>query len=172
MNRHRHGSVARALLGAATVALVGCGSAAPHPEAPAMPASSMAAAEMSAASSTEEALDAIERAEAELQGALDQRTSAPQFAEPPGAPPPSDAASAKPATGEASTMKKNVDAQPTSSPADPCEIACRALASMERAAVHLCGLSGESDPRCEGALTRVKSASGRVEAQCPRCAAR
>jgi hypothetical protein len=43
---------------------------------------------------------------------------------------------------------------------------------MERAAQHLCDLAGASDERCEGARTRVNRATGRVEAQCPRCAAR
>ncbi|KYF83873.1 hypothetical protein BE17_29950, partial [Sorangium cellulosum] len=54
--------------------------------------------------------------------------------------------------------------------AAPCETACRALASMSRAAQHLCGLAGDADQRCDAARTRVKSATDRVEAQCPRCA--
>ena len=54
---------------------------------------------------------------------------------------------------------------------DPCATACTALASMERATMHLCGLAGESDQRCEDARARVKSATGRVRASCPMCAA-
>lgn len=50
---------------------------------------------------------------------------------------------------------------------DPCSVACRALASMERAANHLCGLSGEGDPTCTSARTRVKNATDRVSARCP-----
>lgn len=50
--------------------------------------------------------------------------------------------------------------------ADPCTVACRALASMERAAGHLCGLSGDSDPTCTSARERVKAASARVAARC------
>ena len=52
-------------------------------------------------------------------------------------------------------------------PADACSIACRALASMERAASHLCGLSGEADPSCTSARERVKNATDRVSARCP-----
>ncbi|MBK8257650.1 MAG: hypothetical protein IPK82_33890 [Polyangiaceae bacterium] len=50
--------------------------------------------------------------------------------------------------------------------ADPCFSACRALASMERAANHLCGLAGESDSMCTNARDRVKNASARVSASC------
>jgi hypothetical protein len=52
---------------------------------------------------------------------------------------------------------------------DPCFTACRALASMERAASHLCGLTGEEDPRCDGAKVRVRNATERVRAGCPSC---
>lgn len=61
---------------------------------------------------------------------------------------------------------------PAPKPAAPCETACRALASMERAAEHLCGLAGDSDVRCDSARRRVQDATARVDAQCPRCAAR
>ena len=57
-------------------------------------------------------------------------------------------------------------------PVDPCGSACAALASMSRAAEHLCGLAGDGDARCEDARTRVRSAEGRVRAACPACAAR
>jgi hypothetical protein len=63
---------------------------------------------------------------------------------------------------------KKMETETTSAP--PCETACRALASMSRAAQHLCGLAGDADQRCDAARTRVKSATDRVEAQCPRCA--
>jgi hypothetical protein len=49
---------------------------------------------------------------------------------------------------------------------DPCAVACRALASMERAANHLCGLSGEAQPPCTSARDRVKAANDRVAARC------
>jgi hypothetical protein len=52
---------------------------------------------------------------------------------------------------------------------DPCLTACRALASMRRSVDHLCGLTGDTDSRCEGARTRVEGASQRVRASCPAC---
>src|SRR5262249_46308294 len=54
---------------------------------------------------------------------------------------------------------------------DPCFTACRALASMERAATHLCELTGDGDTRCSNARTRVKTAPARVRSSCPVCQA-
>lgn len=51
-------------------------------------------------------------------------------------------------------------------PPNPCATACRALASMQRAASHLCGLTGESDDRCSTARDRVHRAEARVTATC------
>lgn len=52
--------------------------------------------------------------------------------------------------------------------AAPCDIACVALASMERAATYLCRLAGEGDPRCPAARGRVRAARDRVQAAaCP-----
>lgn len=55
------------------------------------------------------------------------------------------------------------------SASDPCSTACSALASMERAADHLCGLAGAGDNRCQSARDRVKNATARVHAACPAC---
>jgi hypothetical protein len=55
---------------------------------------------------------------------------------------------------------------------DACSTACSALASMERATLHLCGLAGESDRRCGEARSRVEAATTRVRASCPVCAVR
>ncbi len=52
---------------------------------------------------------------------------------------------------------------------DACSTACSALASMERATEHLCGLTGADDARCTAARTRVQGASARVRAACPVC---
>ena len=52
---------------------------------------------------------------------------------------------------------------------DACSIACRALASMERSATHLCELAGDG-AQCDSAKARVKSASERVHGACPGCA--
>jgi hypothetical protein len=49
---------------------------------------------------------------------------------------------------------------------DPCMTACRALASMRRAANHLCDLTGSNDPRCASAQDRVTNAGGRVQQHC------
>ncbi|WP_437683175.1 hypothetical protein [Sorangium sp. So ce131] len=133
------------------------------------------------------------RAPSEGAGALSadapgQHAPAPQqpAAAPPAAAPPAPPAAAPPAprgapdsaaaeatrstTTGAEAPAKRREAERVSAP--PCETACRALASMERAAQHLCGLSGDADQRCDAARTRVKSATDRVEAQCPRCADR
>jgi hypothetical protein len=54
--------------------------------------------------------------------------------------------------------------------ADPCLIACAALASMKRSADHMCGLAGEKDAACGGARERVQRAEQRVTQACPACA--
>lgn len=53
---------------------------------------------------------------------------------------------------------------------DPCAMACSALESMERAARHLCNLTGEGDARCDSARARVAGATERVRASCSGCA--
>jgi hypothetical protein len=53
--------------------------------------------------------------------------------------------------------------------ADPCVTACSALSSMERAARHLCDLTGDGDERCDNARSRVSGATERVTASCPAC---
>jgi hypothetical protein len=125
------------------------------------PASTMPAP-APAPASPEDALAQMNQAEAELNASLGR----PGFAQPPaqpGATPPGDTA-ARPVHKEAAP---GADAAQASS--DPCATACRALASMGRAAEHLCGLAGEADQRCSGARARVKSATDRVQSQCPRC---
>ncbi|MFO0590690.1 MAG: hypothetical protein U0441_24315 [Polyangiaceae bacterium] len=51
-------------------------------------------------------------------------------------------------------------------PADACGVACSALASMERAARHLCELAGPAEPRCQSARERVRNANDRVATHC------
>ena len=53
--------------------------------------------------------------------------------------------------------------------ADLCVTACSALSSMERAARHLCDLTGDGDARCDSARSRVSGATERVTASCPAC---
>lgn len=54
--------------------------------------------------------------------------------------------------------------------ADPCQIACLALASMKRSAEHVCTMAGDADPACGSARSRVERAQERVLASCPACA--
>lgn len=44
----------------------------------------------------------------------------------------------------------------------PCQTACRALASMRRAADAVCRIAGDTDARCDGARKRVDAATTRV----------
>jgi hypothetical protein len=46
--------------------------------------------------------------------------------------------------------------------ATPCDLACRALASMKRSAESICSISGEADARCVQARTRITSAEERI----------
>ncbi|HEX9619389.1 MAG TPA: hypothetical protein VF989_04600 [Polyangiaceae bacterium] len=52
---------------------------------------------------------------------------------------------------------------------DPCDVACRALESMARAAGRLCDITGETAPRCRAARERVRSATSRVAASRCEC---
>ncbi|HVK70612.1 MAG TPA: hypothetical protein VM694_39430 [Polyangium sp.] len=51
----------------------------------------------------------------------------------------------------------------------PCHGACRAYASMKRAATRLCDLAGKEDDRCAAAQQRIDRANERLKAACPRC---
>ncbi|WP_437663973.1 hypothetical protein [Sorangium sp. So ce1182] len=194
MNRHRAWSAAAAPLWIAAVALSGCGGAAvAHAPAAADPAGAtvMSAPAEGSPETAEDALAELERAEGELDRVLgapaggSEDRSAAQSAQPgepsPAATSPAPPPAAAPAppmapdsapratTAGGERPSKKAEAEQVS--AAPCETACRALASMSRAAQHLCGLAGDADQRCDAARTRVKSATDRVEAQCPRCAA-
>lgn len=170
---------------AATPALIGCGAAAyQEPASPGMGAD--AAPER--LTTAQDAQSELDRAEAELASALGGRAAPQQFASPPYAggpavapgatspppPPPQPMQPAAPAESPAGKKEAEAkaagDDQASQVSASPCMTACRALASMTRAADHLCGLAGEGDDRCAGARARVKSAADRVEAQCPSCA--
>ncbi|WP_437971779.1 hypothetical protein WMF04_21840 [Sorangium sp. So ce260] len=196
MNRYRAWSAAAAPLWISAVALSGCGGAsvahAPAAPEPAGTAIMSPRAEGSI-ETAEDALAELERAEGELDQALGGPASreedrAMAQAAPPAAPPPAVAPSppraASPSPAEASESPRAPSPRTTTAGAErpakkaeadrvsatPCETACRALASMNRAAQHLCGVAGDADQRCDAARTRVKSATDRVEARCPRCA--
>jgi len=127
-------------------------------------------------STAEEAQTMVDRAAQEIQLAL----GGPAFASPPSvpapgeeqpgaAPPPPPIPPPRVAQAEAAPAEPTASGAITAHASDPCSNACRALASMERATLHLCGLAGEADARCSGARARVKDASARVHAQCPSC---
>lgn len=66
-------------------------------------------------------------------------------------------------------------AAPSAAPmtqADPCLIACAALASMKRSADHICTMAGEKDAACDGARGRAQRAQERVTQACPACASK
>ncbi|MFO0587849.1 MAG: hypothetical protein U0441_09935 [Polyangiaceae bacterium] len=76
--------------------------------------------------------------------------------------------------GQPAPGKETQASAPADSPvplADPCLIACAALASMKRSAEHVCTMSGEADATCGTARARVQRAEQRVTAACPACAA-
>jgi predicted ATPase with chaperone activity len=51
-----------------------------------------------------------------------------------------------------------------------CDLACRALGSLERAARVVCDLEqGDERPRCEMARSRLRGARARVRAACGQC---
>jgi hypothetical protein len=147
----------------------GCGGAMPSARAPA---------------TIEDAQADLERAEADLGRVLAPTPGpgatgsaapfgAPAAAQPvapaaPPPPPPSVASEAPKPTAPAQASAPDRAAEATA--ASPCDVACRALDSMERAADHLCALAGSADDRCSGARARVESAEARVRAACPACA--
>jgi hypothetical protein len=87
---------------------------------------------------------------------------------PPAAPAPADQADAAQASDD--KRRRLAEREAPRPAADPCLTACSALASMERATDHLCGLAGAADGRCASARERVRNALARVQAACPACA--
>jgi hypothetical protein len=114
-----------------------------------------------AATSVDQALADLQRAEGELGlavqalGAGPSRKSAAQE--------PAPAGTMSPDRAGAPAPRPAAEAELTS---DPCFSACRALASMTRATTHLCDLAGDADQRCDNARTRLRSARERVEGSC------
>jgi hypothetical protein len=131
----------------------------------------------------EDALGALDDAEAELRLALggagagdDGMTGPPgAYPQPYAQPPPGQPAPApppEPAEPQAGGQEPSLDREEEAraySPESPCQVACRALASMERAALRLCELSGQDDARCVRAQERLDQAQVRVESSCSTC---
>jgi hypothetical protein len=57
------------------------------------------------------------------------------------------------------------------SQANRCEVACKALASMIRAAENVCALTGDDDARCTKLRGRIERAKATVFESCPTCVA-
>ncbi|MCC6553242.1 MAG: hypothetical protein IT372_09515 [Polyangiaceae bacterium] len=125
----------------------------------------------------------LDRAEADLAGAIggaparrardgQPAADAPaggEAAPEPAPPPPPPATQAAPAAEKPAGAAPAKEEQEMPVSASPCATACRALASMRRAAEHLCGLAGQEDARCGSARERVQRAGERVHAACPAC---
>ncbi|MBN1608168.1 MAG: hypothetical protein JW940_16160 [Polyangiaceae bacterium] len=97
-----------------------------------------------------------------------------RFATPPPSAPtkPSPEPQARPRSGHKASRAPAATPAPTAEPeagpespylvGSPCDIACRALASMRRSAERLCVLAGADHPRCQQASSRVHAAAQRV----------
>lgn len=173
-------------LGVVVLALTGCGGAvARSPESP-----------LPGGVPVESHQAELDRAEAELDDAL-RSPAVPRFATPP--PPSAQASPAAPTPAEAlpKLSREEDERRPSLAPSpaaesnassdraaaagmrsgatsgaaapDRCALACRALASMARAAESLCELQGDDDGRCRDARARVEGASARVQRACPSC---
>jgi len=132
-------------------------------------------------------LDALEHdlsvSEQRLFASLEQQRA--QRAEPPGAStapaaPSGGAAPAPaqpespPATEREAPADKQSEFSATESAAEPragtpCDIACRAFASMRRSAGRICELAGQSDERCARAKQRVEQAQSQIGRAACRC---
>lgn len=147
----------------AIVLLAGCGGALPEAGGKAAPGSDFSPG------GVPEAQADLDHAEAQLNSAI----GAPAY----GAAPAQPSATSAPVEQRADSPPPPPAAPPESAPhptaeaapRDPCATACSALASMERAADHLCVITGEGDDRCSSARGRVTRANDRVRAQCPAC---
>ncbi|MDI1478694.1 hypothetical protein [Polyangium sp. y55x31] len=91
----------------------------------------------------------------------EERKSSADAAAPRPQPKRAPAGAAKPVTPEGMSA--------TGGEESPCHGACRAYASMKRAATRLCDLAGKEDDRCAAAQERIDRANERLKAACPRC---
>ncbi len=73
-------------------------------------------------------------------------------------------ADAKPTTPAPESMSSASGSAET-----PCQGACRAYASMQRAASRLCELAGKENDRCAAAQGRVERATQHLKSACPVC---
>lgn len=153
-----------ALLVAGSLVLSGCGAASPA-KADAPPPSDASVDSAQSAQSAQSDLDKGEWRITELFGPAGgvAHSEAPAASAAPTAP----AAPPQPGVGQTTTKAAELSGGDSNNkPADACTIACSALASMERAARHLCEMSGPDEDRCTSARERVRNANDRVAAHC------
>jgi hypothetical protein len=176
----RAGASARGLATlAAVVAIAALASCATQRQTPAEAATTATAAEpalsgagaapgsdqQDAPSTVDAALADLSRAEGEIGRAVETLSEREGRKSPAGMPAP--ATTASPATPSPTPQTQPKTTGETQlGVGDPCVTACRALASMQRATEHLCGLTGDGDERCSGARERVRGARVRVEGSC------
>jgi hypothetical protein len=67
------------------------------------------------------------------------------------------------------TLEKQLTDEVASLSTSDCNLACRALASIRRAAERICAL--EPGPRCDAARVKVAESTRRVREACPACVA-
>lgn len=162
-------AILRASLPAILVALlVGC-AASPRmssPDAPRPPAA--AEAPEPEPTTVEEATSQLERGASRLEQALAPKGDATVGAGPgagAGTPPSQPQLPSVPAPAQGQPVGGG-EARPQQAQEErwrePCTEACRALASMRRAAETICRLAGPEDARCQGARRRVQEGEGRA----------
>lgn len=160
-----------ALLVVAVAVVTGCGGAAKSAAEP----EAQAQAGLSQLGDVDSTLADMDRAEADLAQALGDPPGAASSTAPNGDTPapglgPAGAAPttpAAPAQPQLPMAPPKAEAKSNEDEAGSCNIAKRALGSLQRSAEHLCGLTGESDPRCDTARGRAQRAAARVGAACP-----
>jgi hypothetical protein len=155
---------------AAALAVGGCGASPKLSVEPGSPPAPAPAAEPPSRFA-EPAIETVDEASLQLEhaerrvGELLREREQPRPAEPP---PP--VAEGPPEPGRPGPMSSKEDRDYGLSATDRCQLACNALASMQRSAGRLCELTGQDDPRCENVLQRVEVARQLVHAACPACA--
>jgi hypothetical protein len=94
------------------------------------------------------------------------RATSPELGKSSSAPPPAAEPAPSPAQpiaeAEHADLEQDQESPRTASVGTPCDLACRALASMRRAAEGICSLAGEGDQRCSNARARVEQRRAEV----------
>ena len=134
----------------------------PATAAPSYAEPGQVSSQTAAPATIDEALAELSRAEGEFGRAEEMLVAKDGLKSPSGMPAPATTPSAQPMPG---TQPKQASEAELGA-GNPCATACRALASMQRATDHLCGLAGDSDARCTGARDRVRGARERVTSSC------